>query len=314
MLSYSRLLRECMATARPHTILQLAWESRQTFFQPSPQLLSTVIAAQVGSWVRESDENEAELVAGLGRKGMYHIMDLALRHKHIGLTMERIRELHEMKFSVINPVTKIMEECQKGLNYHVDADILFFFLATYGELFGPDYEPFLNPALPLRRRLKFETRLKFVQKYIPGAATESLNVDSIRLPDGSDNLNGRRMIAQNLYFLLLHDDWCRLQKRARQEAGARPDFDDLPKFWTFSPRNWRQSMLEDLMNCQGLEGLGMMIPGTEIAERYKPKIREWRDEIERLNIEPRWIGVDRIQTREYPNVSEDLIMWVFADG
>ncbi|KAI1460159.1 hypothetical protein F4805DRAFT_418334 [Annulohypoxylon moriforme] len=346
--STCRLLRSCMAAAHPHTILHLAWASSRVFFRPSPHFLYSAIVAQVGAWARESDENEAELVAGMPM-GVNHIMELALREKQVGLTMERIRQFHEMRFSVINPITDLIDKCVGRQWYEIpnfweggaddaatinaDEEILIYLLAAYGELFGPDFEPFLNPDLASRRRLKIETRLEFVKYCIPDGYTAMFDthVDGIVLPDGS--LDPRRTItilkdgpydhdfhntnALALIWLMKSTRWRPHWKKARQDAGAKPDFAQALKrqhinenFHLNNPpdldTHWKQNMLETLMQCQGMEALGVIRPGTEIAERYKPRIREWREKIERLEVEPRTITVCNYKIYEYPDLWGEL--------
>ncbi|KAI1379933.1 hypothetical protein F4677DRAFT_299556 [Hypoxylon crocopeplum] len=151
-----RTLKECMETASPATILQLAWASTRVFFRPSPHFLVCAVARQLGFWARESDENEAELAAGMPR-GIDHLMDLALK-VGCGLPLPRIRELYELRFSLINRIADVIDKCvgyQWWLGV-IDGDtgsmtdrgyapMALWQLAIYGELFGPDFDPFLDP-------------------------------------------------------------------------------------------------------------------------------------------------------------------------
>jgi hypothetical protein len=41
--------------------------------------------------------------------GIEHLMALALQH--CGITMKRIRKLHSLRVSIINPVVDIIEKC-----------------------------------------------------------------------------------------------------------------------------------------------------------------------------------------------------------
>ncbi|KAG4217658.1 hypothetical protein PC116_g33862, partial [Phytophthora cactorum] len=106
--STCRSLRKCMDNASPRTILRLAHASSRVFFRPDPLFLICATARELGNWARESEDNEAELVAGMPR-GLDHLMDMALRH--CGLTMARIRELHALRFAVVNPVANLIDQC-----------------------------------------------------------------------------------------------------------------------------------------------------------------------------------------------------------
>ena len=90
-----------MGTASPNTILRLAAAQSSTFFRPSPHFLVTATAKQLGNWARQSPANETELANRL-EDGIDGLLDLVLQH--CGLTMERIRQLHLQRFSIINPV------------------------------------------------------------------------------------------------------------------------------------------------------------------------------------------------------------------
>lgn len=106
--STCRKLRECMQTALPNTFLRLAVAQSRIFFRPSPHFLFAATARELGDWARESDANEQEL-AERCPGGVAALLDLAL--DYCGITMERIRELHQLRFDIINPVTDIIDRC-----------------------------------------------------------------------------------------------------------------------------------------------------------------------------------------------------------
>ena len=95
----------CMQAATPNTILRLAASQTKVFFRPSPHFFVAATARQLGNWARSSDANEDELAPRM-EHGIDGLLSLAL--EHCRLTMERIRELHLMRFSIINPVTNII--------------------------------------------------------------------------------------------------------------------------------------------------------------------------------------------------------------
>jgi hypothetical protein len=97
-----------MVIATPQQILRLAAASSRIFFRPSPHFLVAATARELGNWARRSIDNEQQLAARL-EDGLDGLLELALRH--CGLTVERIRELYEMRFSLINPVTDIIDKC-----------------------------------------------------------------------------------------------------------------------------------------------------------------------------------------------------------
>ncbi|RYC56368.1 hypothetical protein CHU98_g9841 [Xylaria longipes] len=331
--STRRRLRACMATATPNIVLQLAAAQTKVFFRPSPHFLVTATARQLGNWARESAANEQELAAKL-EEGIEGLLELSL--EHCGLTMDRIRELHSLRFSLINPVADIIDQCvgkqwyetpdfwNGGVDdaYTISAEPseTLFHLAMYGELFAPDFEPILNQD-PSPRRLTVETRLEFMKYCVPDFAT--FRCGDARLPDG--RLDPRRVTkatgpyapdceTQNhnnnniaLTWVIRSSRFRPRYQELRAKAGV-PDFQsDFDDGWWYDEgldQDWRQRLWEDVMMCQGLDGLGMLRP--DMQDQWMGKIREWRDKIAKLDREPPLTKVGRQATLEYPYLLGDL--------
>lgn len=102
-------MRDCMAAATPSTILRLAAAQSTVFFRPAPSFLVAATARELGHWARATQGNELELRARL-KDGIGALMDLALE-QNCGLTMQRIRELRLMRFSLLEPVEDIIDRC-----------------------------------------------------------------------------------------------------------------------------------------------------------------------------------------------------------
>ncbi|KAI1140930.1 hypothetical protein F5Y05DRAFT_292418 [Hypoxylon sp. FL0543] len=325
-----RRFRKLMDTALPHTILCLASRSANLFFRPSPHFLVCAVARQIGDWARKSRENEAELAAGMPR-GIDHLMDLALSKEQFGLTIEDIRRLYELRSSVVDPVSGLMGKAAKSgawsdCGVHIRAIDTFFHLAIYGELFGPDFEPFLDHDYCHEPVLRVETRLEFIKYCIPehGAVSFDDALDKT-LPDGS--VDPRRVVAIHpdgpyardeqgrlpsmfnnmggLLCLFRSIHWRPYLLNARLEAGAGWDYFYDPK------SRWRQRILDNIMMCQGLEGLGMILSGTDIAEKWKPKIKAWKAQINALEEEPASTGAGAARAREYPDLLGELCICLY---
>ncbi|WPH02510.1 Hypothetical protein R9X50_00537500 [Acrodontium crateriforme] len=195
--SSCRILRRCLDSTQPGTILNLAVAQSKIFFRPSPHFLLVGVARDLGNWARKSKSNETTLSTSmlLGVDGL-----LSLAQKHCGLSMERIRQLYRLRFEIINPVTNVIDQCV-GKQWHsqpnfwnggaddaytisADASETFFHLAIYGELFAPDIESFLNGD-EASRRLSVDTRLEFVKYCIPDCATSEFVGEGCRRPDGT---------------------------------------------------------------------------------------------------------------------------------
>lgn len=92
--------------------------------------------------------------------------------------------------------------------------------------------------------------------------------------------------------------------RARAGPEFQPDFDAGASEVGGPDHDWRQKMWENVMMCQGLEGLEMIRDGMQ--DRWIPRIREWRDKIAALEREPPVTEIGRESTLEYPFLLGDL--------
>ncbi|KAI0537067.1 hypothetical protein GGR58DRAFT_527615 [Xylaria digitata] len=315
-------LRSCMARTTPNVILRLAAAQTKVFFRPSPHFLVTATARELGNWARKSDANEEELALKL-EEGTDGLLELAA--EHCGLTMERIRELHSLRSSLINPVTNIIDQCV-GLQWFNTPD--FWDGAMYGELFAPDFESILNQD-PNSRRLSVDTRLEFIKYCLPDSSfwateyiIECFGPDPIRDPRLDIKPTGPYMLTPSgspslsrnthnhhlaLTWLIRSSRFRPLYKDHRAKAGV-PDFQkNFNDGWWFADginQDWRQRLWECIMVCQGLEGLGMLMPDTQL--QWLSKIREWKDKIANLDREPPLVKVGRQATLEYPYLLGDL--------
>lgn len=340
-------LRQCMQSATPNVILHLAAAQSRIFFRPDPYVLVAATARQLGQWARQSEVNEQELALRLPY-GIDAMLELALE-KGCGITMERIRELYEMRFSHINPVADIVDRCVGkqwfaigGTNFWsggvsdpatilAEAEATTFHLVIYGELFGPDMDTFLDQRTDART-LSVATRLEFVKYCIPDDATcqnfeASLEYDA-RLTGGLSPMravqrkgpytpgpNGEKIFVKHnnnlaLSHVMKSSRWKPHLKTMREKSGE-PDFteDGIKDLgWSRAddtrPLAWKQRMWENVMLCQGLDGLGMLLP--KYQDSWVERVREWREKIERLERRPEVTTVGRQTTLEYPWLRGDL--------
>ncbi|KAI1266306.1 hypothetical protein F5Y18DRAFT_25663 [Xylariaceae sp. FL1019] len=335
--STCRRLRHAMTAASPHDILRLAAAQSRVFFRPSPHFLATAVAREVGMWARKTASNESVMAQHL-QMGVEGLLELALGTARCGLTMERIRELHELRFSVINPVTDIMDKCvgKQWLatpdfwNTVEDAYTIFsepsetlFHLAMYGELFAPDFEPFLSSHNEKSVRLGVDTRLEFIKYCVPDLVctyTGFEQADSRRRiketgPYAKDEQGLREADSHHhniaLTWVIRSSQFRPLYKKVRADAGVQEFQENTRDEWGYredSAHDWRQRLLENVMICQGLQGLGMLRP--EMQHQWDGKIREWQQKIARLEREPSPIMVGRQATLEYPYLLGDLRIFV----
>jgi hypothetical protein len=329
--STCRTLRECMAKATPNTILQMAAAQTNVFFRPSPHFLVAATAQELGNWARSSNENEAILQYKL-EGGIDSLMELCL--EHCGLTMQSIRELHLMRFSIINPVTNIIDQCVGEQWYAVDnfwdggrsdaytirsdPPVTFFHLAIYGELFGPDFEAFLTPDSQARR-LSVSTRLQYT-KYIlrDFASRDASGWEPMLLRKDTTVTEAARHLASDyseydhniaLTWVINSSRWRPHFEAIRSQAGGDFQTPFSDGWWSDeqddgTPEHWKQRLWEMMCVCHGMEGLGMIRP--EWQAQWLPRLREWRRKIAELDSEPAQVIVGRQMTMEYPHLLGDL--------
>ncbi|KAK7427630.1 hypothetical protein QQZ08_005905 [Neonectria magnoliae] len=339
--SSCRTLSSALASALPNTILRLAAAQSREVFGPSPYFLVAATARQLGDWARLSSSNEGALMAAC-RSGLDGLLSLAL--EHCGITLPRIRELYEMRFSILNPVTDIIDQCvgdqwYKAANfwdggvddaYTIDADpcSTLFHLAIYGELFGPDLTTYLDRphASSPQRSLTVDTRLEFVKYCIPDFACElrgrmnsggsrmagldpRRNVEPVGPYATSPGGHYQTPLKDNnvaLVWVLKSTRWRPHWKRLREKAGS--EFQDgFEEPWWYDAEDggdWRQRLWENIMVCQGLDGLGMIRP--KLQEAWLDRVRGWRAKIAALEKEPARIMVRKQATYDYPFLMGDL--------
>ena len=78
----------------------------QPLLQPHPQLLLTCVARQIGDWAVSSPSTRYELYQSL-LKGYNGLLVLAERETLVSLS--DLRHLHETKYSLLNPLTRIVD-------------------------------------------------------------------------------------------------------------------------------------------------------------------------------------------------------------
>jgi hypothetical protein len=342
--STCRSLHRVLSLAHPNIILRLAAAQSRVFFRPSPIFLATATARQLGHWARLSSSNES-LLAIACQSGPEGLLNLALQHA--GLTLPDIRRLHALRFSVINPIVDLIDQCvgnqwydtpnfwNGGVSdaYTIDSEPghTFFHLAMYGELFSPDIESLLDQD-STKRRLSVETRLEFVKYCIPEPYTGMVNPSTTSWDQTADPRRQALLVGpyakdegtsypkQNniaLTWTIRSRKFRARFKAVREAAGGefQEGFDDG---WWYVPdgdldeeqeeggkkRDWRQRMWENVLLCQGLEGLAMM--REEEREQWMAKAREWRKKIALLEKEPQIVMIGRQGTMEYPFLLGDL--------
>ncbi|KAL8857643.1 MAG: hypothetical protein Q9178_005808 [Gyalolechia marmorata] len=288
--SCCRTFRRACSNISPNTILRLAVASSRVFFRPDPHFLIAATARQVSDWALLSNENTEALHQAF-QGGIYTL--LALCEDKAGLTMDDVRRLHASRFSLINPISDMIDRCA-GPQWTFTPDFweggvsnpatiflepvrALFQIIIYGELFASTMQAFLEPKMPLPR-FDQEFRMAFIKYCIPDSMCKSYTGVTVLkvgpyVKDDIEPMLDQASDQVGLDYLLTCRTWRESWAKVRLEIG--PDFDDVP----------RQMMWESAVQTQGLEGLEMLRPGG--LERWRSRLELMRKNIENLPIESR---------------------------
>ena len=189
--SSCRTLRTAFAKASPNTILRLAAASSQVFFRPAPHFLIAATVHQLSEWALLSPENTLELRRAF-QGGIDALFELCVCKA--GTTMDDIRRLHASRFTLINPISDMIDRCagkqwnaipefwdggvSEPATVTVDADRSLFQIIIYGELFRSSMRAAIEPSLNLPR-FDLDTRLEFIKYCIPTACA-GLDTEAVR--------------------------------------------------------------------------------------------------------------------------------------
>ncbi|KAF2647677.1 hypothetical protein K491DRAFT_709101 [Lophiostoma macrostomum CBS 122681] len=280
-LSTCKRLRNVFADTLPKTILHLAVQSAPTFFSPHPYFLALSVARQVSAWAvaveSERKTRKERLVEAL-RVGVRGIVDLALSEDAygVGLTMQDVRRMHDLRFRVINPLNDTVDAmignawyaqpnfwsggADDAFTLYADVNSATMQLLLYGELFGETMESYLRPAAKLPT-LGADVRVEFVKYCVPDwicAPNGHGRHDGFRvLPVGpygkekndEDRLQGNQTALAHLIGGAMFEGtlWKRAWRRVLVAAGALENDDDRwPEEWEYSSQDGDAQGLEHL--------------------------------------------------------------------
>ncbi|KAL8642105.1 MAG: hypothetical protein Q9228_001163 [Teloschistes exilis] len=275
------------------TILRLAAASSRTFFRPDPHFLITATVRQVSDWALLNLQNRETLREAM-REGVYSLLALCIEKAQ--LTMDDIRRLHASRFSLIIPVSDMIDRCAGAgptwnhipefwhgnesipTTVYIEPTRSLFQLVIYGELFASSMRAFIEPISKLPW-FDHDFRMDYIIYCIPDALCHNYGLHGFQktmMPIGpyADQPKGNGLMLENcrdqvaLHYLLRCDTWKDAWERVLGAIG--PHFEE----------EWRQSMWRSAVQLQGLEGLEMLRPGG--LEKWRPRLEAMRSSIERL--------------------------------
>ncbi|KAL8924443.1 MAG: hypothetical protein Q9208_004051 [Pyrenodesmia sp. 3 TL-2023] len=320
--STCRKLHNIYSDVFPRTILQLAVASSRTFFRPDPHFLIAATVRQVSGWALLTPSNTETLRQAL-RRGVHALLDLCV--SKAGLTMTDIRRLHASRFSLLNPVSDMIDACA-GLRWlstpnfweggvsapatiSLEPTRSLFQIVIYGELFASSVAAFLHPQLTLPR-FDHEFRMEYIKYCIPDhgcgtygawdgcAGLTVYEIGPYADPDNEAMIPRHDYDQEGLDHLLSCRTWEEAWAEVRLAIG--PDFDS----------EWRQELWCSAVQVQGLEGLEMLRP--EGVEKWRPRLEAMRESIERLSCEEKpkeyWYGRNKSKCWESPHMAAEILV------
>lgn len=302
--STCRTLRVCLFAASTNTILRLATISSRTFFRPSPHFLVAATARELATWAIKSTDNVSALHTAF-RKGVDGLLDLSIQH--CGLSMSDISNLHLQRFETINPVTDLIDLCvgtqwystpdfwnggvEDAYTIDVDPPETYFHLVTYGELFGPSLNEFIESGGTVLSPLlsDINLRLDYVKYCIPdwacykcqtsawnGLGRGNENVHPLRAtgaigpyaPFASEKtLNDFREHGNQIGLLHMLESprwnppWAALRESLGGDFKANSwerDWESLESLGTGFEDLWKQHLWESVVWYQGMESMKLL--------------------------------------------------------
>ncbi|KAL8957574.1 MAG: hypothetical protein Q9183_006021 [Haloplaca sp. 2 TL-2023] len=313
--STSRRLRSIDIHTSPNTILYLAAKSSRVFFRPDPHFLIAATVRQISDWALLSQDNTQVLRHAI-RGGVYSLLGLCV--DKAGLTIEDIRRLHASRFSLINPVSDLIDRCAGAQWYQtpnfwnggvsnpctisIDPARSLFQIVIYGELFASTMRACLESESGLPR-LDHEVRMDFIKYCIPDCMCQSYH--------GSVDYRGLTVLPVGPYAAspqgpepqadsrFPQPESVSSTPRPRNELMPEKDCDQVGLDYLLSCRTWseawqqvrhpigpdfadewRQQLWSAVPQVQGLEGLEMLRPGG--LEKWRPRLAAMREAIATL--------------------------------
>ncbi|OJD15722.1 hypothetical protein AJ78_04057 [Emergomyces pasteurianus Ep9510] len=342
--STCRRLHSILSNTLPRTIFQLAAASAPTFFSPHPHFLLIAVAPQIRDWALGDEEKSCRLRSAFqgGIEGLYDfcVTDDSLK---AGLTLNRIRNLYEARFTILNPLADKIDKMAGAQWYeaenfwsggvsepatvYTDTHRAAMQIIIYGELFGSSMRPFLepNPSTDdpyLNASLPFfdlETRLDYIKYCVPEWVCRSYPGFEV-LPVGPYSEQNRDDLPADQYALR-HILTCRRWRRMWADAMAIvgplfAEWDAEKGPWDEDPPGgekegvWKLKLFRDALQTMGLEGMQLVtLPVEKISPEVLKRARRMREQIEALEEPPAsYIVGDRLKATvsKAPDPAQDV--------
>ncbi|KAL5336621.1 hypothetical protein BJX70DRAFT_400408 [Aspergillus crustosus] len=312
--STCRTLRAAFRSTHPNTLLRLAAASSPTFFSPHPYYLIAATARSVSSWATSSTPTylSNERVKSLRKAfqgGLYPLYDFCIQHGE--LPLQRIREMHEARFAIVNPLSDSIDRMagkqwlktprfwQGGVSeantLYTDAERAAWQVVIYGEFFGMSMDEFLSSAGGRSMEETGEDEeeggegegglgLAARMDYLTYALPDDEEPNHIGADD-NDPIQFSYLEEQRaLRHIVRCNRWRRMWGAAIREV-LDASFEDEP----LDKEDWRKKLLRDALMVQGLRGMEMVTrkEGKELSRECLMKVRWIGERVSGVEREPR---------------------------
>ncbi|ESK85812.1 hypothetical protein Moror_2397 [Moniliophthora roreri MCA 2997] len=277
-----RTLYRAFSTASPNTILRLTAASSPTFF--SSHLLVAATARQVSDWALQSPSNTKALQKAF-QGGIDGLLDFCV--EKVGLSLEDIRRLHLVRFSLITSFSDKIDKMAGDQWYQTpdfwdggvsepwtiltDSDRAAYQIIIYGELFSSSMQAYLEPEKNLPR-FELGVRLDYIKYCVPDwfckggyPGLEVLAVGPYS-PQAEERLPEDQKVLRHI---LTCSRWRRLWQTVMHSIG--PDFEV----------DWKQNLWFHAVQYQGLGGLEMLAD-EGVPDEWRTRLRKMYDQVSNL--------------------------------
>ncbi|EPE34832.1 hypothetical protein GLAREA_10527 [Glarea lozoyensis ATCC 20868] len=310
-------LRNGLSRTTPNQILRMAAAQRRIFFRPDPHFLIAATARQLSEWALLSSEN-THILREAFKDGPDALLELCIEKS--GITMEEIRRLHALRFTVLNPVADLIDRAAGKQWYDVpnfweggrsDAGTIFceperamYQIITYGELFSSTLKAVLYPELGLPKH-DLDTRLDYLMYCVPDSVCEPRRrLVSCAEPRGL-YAPGRKIVEADqmaLRHLLRTRKWREPFEAIQETIGPKYESEDDNEV------HWKQKLWISAAQCRGFDSVTALQLGA--SSQYTKSLEDDRTRIDIMETEPQrfTIGSRRNPAHEFPHMGDEVFL------
>jgi hypothetical protein len=309
-------LRNCLSRTTPNQILRMAAAQRRIFFRPDPHFLIAATARQLSEWALLSSDN-THLLREAFKDGPDALLELCIEKS--GITMEEIRRLHALRFTVLNPVADLIDRAAGKQWYDVpnfwnggrsDAGTIsceperaMFQVIIYGELFSSTLKAVLYPELGLPKH-DVQTRLDYIRYCVPDWICEPSRENTLTEPRGlyTPGTDVHEADQMALLHVLRTRKWREPFEGIQDTIGPKYESENDDEV------HWKQKLWTSAAQCQGFDSVTALQLGA--SSQFTKSLEDDRAQIDSMEREPQRfeIGSRRNPAHEFPHMGDEVFL------